>query len=103
MPPRDLSTEGELGSADLSVEYVETETGSGIVQGCAPDPAHGNSQHSTEDMTVDETGDETAAGQGGVPAACSTPLRSADSYRIVTIEMPVDKATKNVFLDSDTP
>jgi hypothetical protein len=48
-------------------------------------------------MTVDETGDETSRGQGGVPAACSTPLRGAESYRIVTIEMPVDRRTENLF------
>ena len=32
-----------------------------------------------------------------MPAACSTPLRGAENYRIVTIEMPVDKGTENLF------
>jgi hypothetical protein len=93
-----ISTEGQSGSADLSVE-AGTGTGVGTVQGCAPDPDPDwdNTQQSSEDMTVDETGDETSRGQGGVPAACSTPLRGAESYRIVTIEMPVDRRTENLF------
>jgi hypothetical protein len=91
-----ISTEGESGSADLSVD-AGTGTGSGTVQGCAPDPDRDNTQQSSEDMTVDETGDETSGGQGGVPAACSTPLRGAESYRIVTTEMPVDRRTESSF------
>jgi hypothetical protein len=64
-----------------------------MVLGCAPDPDPGrdNSQQSSLDMTVDETGE--GGGDGGVPPASSTPLRSAETFRIVTIEAQNVKRT----------
>jgi hypothetical protein len=87
-----ISTEGESGSADRSVD-TGSGTLQGTVQGCAPDPDPGreNSQQSSLDMTVDETVE--GGGDGGVPAASSTPLRSAETFRIVTIEAQNDKRT----------
>jgi hypothetical protein len=89
-----ISTEGESGSADFSVDTGHMR---GTVQGCAPDPdpERDNSQQSSLDMTVDETGEE--GGHGGVPAASSTPLRSAENFRIVTIEMQNDKRSDGSF------
>jgi hypothetical protein len=76
-----ISTEGYSGSGEESVEREGNESGTGPMQGCEPDPERLLDEESSDDMTVDE--------QEEIPAACSTPLRGAADFRIVTIEPPV--------------
>jgi hypothetical protein len=77
-----ISTEGYSGSGEESVERDETESCTGPMQGCEPDPDPEGllDEHSVVDMTVDE--------QDEIPVACSTPLRGATEFRIVTIQPP---------------
>jgi hypothetical protein len=75
-----ISTEGYSGSGEESVERDENESCTGPRHGCELDQERLLDEHSVVDMTVDE--------QDEIPAACSTPLRGATKFRIVTIQPP---------------